>query len=194
MWQMHSAQARIRQQLLASRGEPLDPQTARALTKAESGDGLARDVRVHADGAARAASLSLGADALTIGNHIFLGTGAGASSAERQQLLRHEMTHVAQSRNGPGPSAAIDLDVVPPDGPQEQQARGTRSGPVVAGPPPAAGRRPRSRASPAERYPRHRSGRTSQLPMERPDRPHLDGRAAIRAQEGPGRPAWGHHC
>jgi hypothetical protein len=132
--------ARIREQLLASRGEPLDPQTAPAPRTTESSDAVARDVRVHADGAAQAASLSLGADALTIGNHIFLGSGVGALSAERQQLLRHEMTHVVQSRNGPGPSAATDLEVAPSDGPQEQQARGTRAGQVVADPPPAAGR------------------------------------------------------
>ena len=140
MWQGCPAPRRIREQLRASRGEPLDPQTAGALSTTESGDEAARDVSVHADGAARAASLSLGADALTIGGHIFLGSGAGASPAERQQLLRHELTHVIQSRNGPSPSTAIDLEVAPSDGPQEQQARGTRSGPVVAGPPPTAGR------------------------------------------------------
>ena len=140
MWRKRSAQARIREQLLASRGEPLDPQTARILSTTKQGDEAASDVSVHADGAARAASLSLGADALTIGNHIFLGSGAGASSADRQELLRHEMTHVIQSRNQASPSSAIDLEVAPSDGPQEQQARGTRSGPVVAAPPLTAGR------------------------------------------------------
>jgi len=33
-----------------------------------------------------------------------------------QQLLRHEMTHVVQSRSAPGPSAAIDLGVAPANG------------------------------------------------------------------------------
>jgi hypothetical protein len=135
-----SASGGIREQLLASQGEPLDPQTASALRTNESGERIARDVSVHADEAARAASHGLGADALTIGNHIFLGSAKGALSPERWQLLRHEMTHVLQSRNSPGPSDAIDMEVANSEGPQEQQARGTRVGPIVADPPRAAGR------------------------------------------------------
>jgi Domain of unknown function (DUF4157) len=140
MWQRRAVPAWIRAQLLASQGEPLDAQTAPAPRTSEPNDRVARDINVHADGPARAATHNLGADALTIGNHIFLSSGLGASSPEQQQLLRHEMTHVIQSGNGPGPSAATELEVAAPDGPQEQQASGTRAGPVAADPAPAAGR------------------------------------------------------
>ncbi|MCI0396434.1 MAG: DUF4157 domain-containing protein [Chloroflexi bacterium] len=55
------------------------------------------DVKVHADSQADALSRQLGAKAFTTGKDIFFRAGAyNPTSGEGQQLISHELTHVAQ--------------------------------------------------------------------------------------------------
>lgn len=54
-------------------------------------------VRVHEDGASRAASAAIGARAFTFGRDVFLGPGESASDVS---LMAHELTHVVQ-QSGP---------------------------------------------------------------------------------------------
>jgi hypothetical protein len=55
------------------------------------------DVRVHADAGAAAASSVLGAQAFTVGNHIFFGSGHYApESPSGRHLIAHELTHTIQ--------------------------------------------------------------------------------------------------
>ncbi len=53
-------------------------------------------VRVHADGAARASAAGVGARAYTVGSHVVIGEGGAG-----RHVLAHELTHVIQQRQGP---------------------------------------------------------------------------------------------
>src|SRR5207248_1390394 len=58
-------------------------------------------VRVHNDSRAHAAAKALDARALTVGSNIFFSAGRyNPGSAAGSALLSHELTHVAQQRNG----------------------------------------------------------------------------------------------
>lgn len=63
------------------------------------------DVRVHTDSQADQLSRSLGAEAFTTGKDIFFREGSyDPASSEGQELLSHELTHVAQqSESSPAP-------------------------------------------------------------------------------------------
>ncbi|MEV7322555.1 DUF4157 domain-containing protein [Streptomyces sp. NPDC093970] len=52
--------------------------------------------RVHRDAVAQRATAALGAQAMTVGNHIFLSAGAGAD----EKLIGHELSHVDKNLKG----------------------------------------------------------------------------------------------
>lgn len=65
------------------------------------------DVRVHTGAEANAVSKALGAQAFTLGKHIYFGTGNfEPHSPSGLRLLSHELTHVAQQRSSPDGAAA----------------------------------------------------------------------------------------
>jgi hypothetical protein len=87
----------------SSGGEPLaDP----VREDIEQRLGLALDdVTIHRDSAAAAASDEVGANAFTLGSHVFFGAGKfSPESGEGRRLLAHELTHVAQQRDLVNPS------------------------------------------------------------------------------------------
>ncbi len=61
------------------------------------------DVRLHRDDVAAAVTSAVGAQAVTMGPHVYFARGApGPDSAAGRRLLAHELTHVAQQRtHGP---------------------------------------------------------------------------------------------
>ncbi len=80
---------------LASVGSPLDAPT-RAFFEPRFGRDFSQ-VRIHADPAAAASALRLGAEAYTVGEHIAFAAGRFAPGSERGgRLLAHELAHVAQ--------------------------------------------------------------------------------------------------
>jgi len=87
-------------------GEALDVSTRRGM---EQGFGHSfGDVRVHASPIITAAASLLGADAFTVGSHIFLrGEPGRASRTPSAGLLAHELAHVVQQRAGTTRSGAV---------------------------------------------------------------------------------------
>lgn len=80
-------------------GAPL-PAANRAAAESSLGVDLS-SVRVHTDAAAQAAAASLSAQAYTQGEHIYFGAGHYApGTASGDQLISHELVHVAQQRGG----------------------------------------------------------------------------------------------
>lgn len=80
------------------------------------------DVRVHTDAHAAQLSRSLNAEAFTLGRDVYFGDGAyqpGSSGGD--QLLAHELTHVAQQQNTTG-AAPGKLQVGPSNNAFENQA------------------------------------------------------------------------
>jgi len=140
----------VREQLLASEGEPPGAEVAGLVPPAERP--RVGDVRLHSDAPARDASARLGAEALTVGHDIFLGSDTTPGTPQRHDLLRHELTHVLQ---GDGRSSLRDragLQVAPADGAHERQARVGPDG--VTGSPP-----PDSQQAVVHRQPRGARGR-----------------------------------
>jgi hypothetical protein len=82
-------------EVLSSAGRPLDSST-RSLMESRFGHDFSR-VRVHADGDAARAALSVGARAYTVGRDVVFGAGEYAPKTEAgRKLLTHELTHVVQ--------------------------------------------------------------------------------------------------
>src|SRR5262249_47517123 len=99
-------------------GRPLAPEAAAAAERR-----LAHDfprVRVHDDGAARAAAASVGAEAYTVGSSVFLGAGVSESSEHGRHVLAHELVHVAQQEGAAATSTPV---LEGDDGPAEREAR-----------------------------------------------------------------------
>jgi hypothetical protein len=99
-------------------GRALDDGT-RARVGEALGDPLA-DVRVHDDADAAGLARSVSARAFTTGSDVFFGDGEyRPGTAEGDQLLAHELTHVVQQRGAPtsGP-----LEVSEPGDALEQEA------------------------------------------------------------------------
>ncbi|MCA1598938.1 MAG: DUF4157 domain-containing protein, partial [Chloroflexi bacterium] len=105
-------------------GSPLDDTTR---TGMEAAFGLSLgDVRVHTDGEADALNRSVSAKAFTTGSDIFFSTGAYApGSRHGNELLGHELTHVAQQRSGSGGSGSSELTVGPAGDSHEREAEAT---------------------------------------------------------------------
>lgn len=82
-----------------SQGEPLPPAVKDVMEKFFAGD--LGHVQVHHDTAAQDAAEQLGAEAFTVGSHIYFGPGKyKPQDAEGQKLLAHELTHVMQAGKG----------------------------------------------------------------------------------------------
>jgi outer membrane protein OmpA-like peptidoglycan-associated protein len=81
-----------------SDGQPLAP-TVRARMQTRLGVPLT-DVRIHADSHAAALAGTVGANALTIGQDVYFGSGAFAPESETgDELLAHELAHTVQHGN-----------------------------------------------------------------------------------------------
>ncbi|MCO4746790.1 MAG: DUF4157 domain-containing protein, partial [Proteobacteria bacterium] len=81
-------------------------------------------VRVHTDNEAAKAADELNARAFALGADVFFNTGEFApASADGQELLAHELTHVVQHDEGRLPSGGDGLDVSKPSDGAEVEAR-----------------------------------------------------------------------
>jgi hypothetical protein len=113
--------------LSAAGGEPL-PAALRARMEALFGHRFAH-VRIHTQGAAAQAAVAAGARAVTLGSHIYFGSGQFAPGSEAgDRLLLHELTHVVQHDQGrlSEPSSGR-VELSRPSDPAEQEARAMES-------------------------------------------------------------------
>ncbi|WP_159447730.1 eCIS core domain-containing protein [Streptoalloteichus hindustanus] len=122
------------------------------------------DVRVHADSLAHRSARGVDALAYTSGSHVVLGAGVDATN---RAVLRHELSHVLQQREGPVPGVPTGDGLVmsTPDDAGERAAHATASEPGrgttgrTSGPSPATSAGmpvvQRIRESPRERVPRY---------------------------------------
>ena len=138
-------------------GEPISPEVLAAM-RADLG-GVSASARVHTSALAAEAARLLGAQAFTIGHHIYFAAGQYAPGTdEGDRLLRHELTHVAQHERGELASRG-KAEVVAESSGAEAEARGaeTRSssakgaGQPVATAAPAPARGDSRSSSPAAR-------------------------------------------
>jgi hypothetical protein len=90
----HEEQRSAVHDVLRTPGRPLDDATRTDMESRLGAD--FSDVRIHADGAAKASAVEVGARAYTSGSHVVVGEG-GAD----KHTLAHELTHVIQQRQGP---------------------------------------------------------------------------------------------
>ena len=91
-------------EVLLSPGQPLDSAT-RPLMESRFGHDFSR-VRVHRDARAAESARAVNALAYTVGKDVVFGVGqSGAQTAERRELLAHELTHVVQQTMLPGQPA-----------------------------------------------------------------------------------------
>jgi hypothetical protein len=90
-------------------GAPLD-RADRASFEEQLGEDFG-DVRVHTGGEASALAAERGAAALSVGDDIFFRSGRfQPGTAEGRRLLAHELTHVAQRRQGGAPASRETLE------------------------------------------------------------------------------------
>ena len=117
----------------ADHGAPLPGELAARMTTALAGadPAIAFDhVRVHADEAAAEAAELLGAQAFTVGHHIYFARDQFAPGTEAgDRLLRHELTHVAQHSRGEL-AAHGTLDLVAESSAAEAEARAAEARPA----------------------------------------------------------------
>ena len=101
------------------RGTPLDEET-RADMESHIGTDLG-DVNVHTDGSSHDLNRAVNAEAFTTGSDVFFKQGKySPGTSDGRKLLAHELTHVAQQRQGDGPGGGR---VSHPEDPQEVEAR-----------------------------------------------------------------------
>lgn len=84
-------------------------------------------VRVHAGSSAAESARELAAAAYTVSNHIVLGDGYNAHSAEGRRLLAHELAHVAQQQSHPERMVVHRQGAQDPAGPENKSPTGTAS-------------------------------------------------------------------
>jgi uncharacterized protein DUF4157 len=117
----------------ADHGAPLPGELAARMTAALAGAGpaIAFDhVRVHTDETAAEAAELIGAQAFTIGHHIYFARDQFAPGTEHgDRLLRHELTHVAQHARGEL-AAHGALDLVADSSAAEAEARAAEARPA----------------------------------------------------------------
>jgi hypothetical protein len=95
---------------LESQAAGLDGRSRQAAAAAGLGD--LGGVRVHTDSHAAEAASAIGARAFTVGSDVFFGAGEYApGTAEGDQLIGHELTHVAQQRGAEAPQVQTKLEV-----------------------------------------------------------------------------------
>ncbi len=105
---------------LRSSAAPLD-QPTRSVMESHFGRDFSH-VRVHSDDRAAASARAVDASAYTVGQDVVFGAGEYNPQTPRgQQLLAHELTHVAQQGAAARPSG--DLQVGPSDDQHEREAR-----------------------------------------------------------------------
>ena len=105
-------------------GQPLDRST-RALMEPHFGYDFSQ-VRVHTDAQAARSAEAVHAAAYTAGQNVVFGAGRYTpGSAQGQQLMAHELTHVMQQASGrvAGTPVADGLSLSHPSDPQEQHAQ-----------------------------------------------------------------------
>lgn len=91
---------------LRSSGAPLDPST-RSSMESHFGRDFTH-VRVHSDDRAAASARAVDASAYTVGRDVVFGAGEYNPGTPRgQQLLAHELTHVAQQNAAPRPADGL---------------------------------------------------------------------------------------
>lgn len=110
------------QQALQSPGQPLDPATRHAMEPRFGQD--FGDVRVHTDPTAAQSAAAIHARAYTVGRDVVFAAGQyEPHTAEGQRLLAHELTHVAQQREGQVTPGLLQRDIAEerlPNTPVEQ--------------------------------------------------------------------------
>jgi hypothetical protein len=134
-------------QLSASGGLPLPPAT-RARMEALFGHRFGH-VRIHTDAGAAQAAQAVGAQAVTIGSHVYFNRGFFAPGTEAgDRLLLHELTHVVQHDQGRlPPPAGGRVELSSPSDPAEREARSmeTRVGEIPQ--PPSGNTAPQAAAA-----------------------------------------------
>ena len=120
-------------QSLRSGGQPL-PSSTRNFFESRFGADFS-GVRLHKDAGASSAANDLKAQAFTVGQDIFFGTGRYASdSTAGQRLLAHEFTHTIQQQPTtavPSPPPALPAKAAP-ETPSESGLKVTETGTVVS--------------------------------------------------------------
>lgn len=112
-------------------GAPL-PEASRAELEAAFGRDLSH-VRVHADAAAAAAAVRLGAEAFTVGRDIFFAAGAFApDSARGRGVLAHEVAHTLQDARTVRPEEVSAADITRAHDAREAAAHGAAAA-IIAG-------------------------------------------------------------
>lgn len=116
----------------AGSGAPL-PEAVATRMQSELGHPFAH-VRIHTDAIAAEACAQLGAQAFTLGAHIYFGAGQFApGSDDGDGLLRHELTHVLQHARGElaahgraelvSPSSAVEVEARAAEAPRPRPQR-----------------------------------------------------------------------
>ncbi len=119
------------------KGQSLDNATQEKMGAATGQD--ISEVKVHTSAEADTLSQQLGAKAFTTGQDIFFRQGAYDShSGAGQELLAHELTHVAQQSSGAVSAHSGAMTVNAPDDAYEQQADAVAKTVTNPGPQPAA--------------------------------------------------------
>jgi hypothetical protein len=96
--------------VLGSPGEQLEAST-REFMEARFGHDFSA-VRVHADPAANALAIDVGAHAYTVGRHVVFGPGAySPETNDGRRLIAHELTHTLQPQGGVVRRSAISDDI-----------------------------------------------------------------------------------
>jgi uncharacterized protein DUF4157 len=114
---------------LRSPGKPLDTQT-RAIFEPRFGRDFSH-VRLHTDEKAEASAEAVNAAAYTVGSDVVFGEGRlQPESGAGQQLLAHELTHVAQQTSGSRPATPEpgSLEVEPAHSGAEREAGAVAQG------------------------------------------------------------------
>ncbi len=121
---------------LRSGGQPL-PSAVRLAAQERFGHDFSR-VRVHTEPAAAASARLLSARAYAVADRLVFNEGEyQPGSRAGLDLLRHELTHVAQWKAGGSRPLTGTVPVAPPDAPSEREADRTASRPDLASPVPA---------------------------------------------------------
>lgn len=121
---------------LRSGGQPL-PSEVRLAAQERFGHDFSR-VRVHTEPSAAASARLLGARAYAVADRLVFDEGEyQPSSTAGRELLRHELTHVAQWKAGGSHSPAGTVPVAPPDTLSEREADRTATRPDLVSPVPA---------------------------------------------------------
>ena len=125
----NSALERLVAQCDAGReGTPVDPAIASKLGQSYGVD--MHEVRIVDDPASHAAASALGATAFTAGDTVYMGDRARATSTpQREELLAHELAHVAQQHEAP----SLRYGAVSTHGDAHERAADAAAGSTLAG-------------------------------------------------------------